>query len=83
MKVHKDYHEVFCKELTLLLKKREHSIFQVMDLLELNEIGNKLVGTIGDAGLSIEEAKRLTIGVELVGIYNFPTYLNQNWLESG
>jgi hypothetical protein len=42
-----------------------------MDLLELNEIGNKLVGTIGDAGLSIEEAKRLTIGVELVGIYNF------------
>jgi hypothetical protein len=49
-----------------------------MDLLELNEIGDKLVGTIGDAGLSIEEAKRLTIGVELVGIYNFPTYLNQN-----
>ncbi len=70
--MHKDYCEVFCKELTLLLKKRrEHSIFQVMDLLELNEIGNKLVGTIGDAGLSIEEAKRLTIGVELVGIYNF------------
>jgi hypothetical protein len=66
--VHKDYCEVFCKELTLSLKKREHSIFQVMDLLELNEIGDKLVGTIGDAGLSIEEAKRLTIGVELVSI---------------
>jgi ABC-type multidrug transport system ATPase subunit len=58
--------------------RRQQFMQQVMDLLELNEIGDKLVGTIGDAGLSIEEAKRLTIGVELVGIYNFPTYLNQN-----
>jgi hypothetical protein len=39
---------------------------QVMKLLELNEIEDKLVGSIGDGGLSVEEAKRLTIGVELV-----------------
>jgi hypothetical protein len=32
----------------------------------LNEIEGKLVGAIGDGGLSVEEAKRLTIGVELV-----------------
>lgn len=37
-----------------------------MTLLELNEIEDKLVGAIGDGGLSVEEAKRLTIGVELV-----------------
>ena len=37
-----------------------------MNLLELHDISNKLVGIIGDAGLSVEEAKRLTIGVELV-----------------
>lgn len=35
-------------------------------MLELNEIEDKLVGSIGDGGLSVEEAKRLTIGVELV-----------------
>lgn len=39
---------------------------QVMDVLELGEISDKLVGVIGDSGLSVEEAKRLTIGVELV-----------------
>ena len=39
---------------------------KVMKLLELNEIEDKLVGSIGDGGLSVEEAKRLTIGVELV-----------------
>jgi hypothetical protein len=37
-----------------------------MDVLELEEIALKLVGKIGDSGLSVEEAKRLTIGVELV-----------------
>lgn len=37
-----------------------------MKLLELYEIEDKLVGSIGDGGLSVEEAKRLTIGVELV-----------------
>ncbi|OAE18414.1 hypothetical protein AXG93_3426s1070 [Marchantia polymorpha subsp. ruderalis] len=39
---------------------------EVMDVLELGEISDKLVGVIGDSGLSVEEAKRLTIGVELV-----------------
>lgn len=38
----------------------------MLNLLELNDIEDKLVGSIGDGGLSVEEAKRLTIGVELV-----------------
>lgn len=39
---------------------------QVTLMLELEDIQNNLVGSIGDSGLSLEEAKRLTIGVELV-----------------
>lgn len=35
-------------------------------MLELEDIQNNLVGSIGDSGLSLEEAKRLTIGKELV-----------------
>ncbi|CAI7770503.1 unnamed protein product, partial [Closterium sp. NIES-54] len=39
---------------------------QAMDLLELHDIADTLVGFIGINGLSVEQAKRLTIGVELV-----------------
>nr|XP_024402508.1 pleiotropic drug resistance protein 1-like isoform X1 [Physcomitrium patens]XP_024402509.1 pleiotropic drug resistance protein 1-like isoform X1 [Physcomitrium patens]XP_024402510.1 pleiotropic drug resistance protein 1-like isoform X1 [Physcomitrium patens]XP_024402511.1 pleiotropic drug resistance protein 1-like isoform X1 [Physcomitrium patens]XP_024402512.1 pleiotropic drug resistance protein 1-like isoform X1 [Physcomitrium patens]XP_024402513.1 pleiotropic drug resistance protein 1-li len=45
---------------------RQKFIEEVLKLLELNEIEDKIVGAIGDGGLSVEEAKRLTIGVELV-----------------
>eukprot|EP00850_Spirogloea_muscicola_P017864 SM000157S02094 [mRNA] locus=s157:259267:270139:- [translate_table: standard] len=47
-------------------QKRDAFVQQTMDLLELQPIANKLVGTVGEGGLSVEEAKRLTIGVELV-----------------
>jgi hypothetical protein len=40
--------------------------FFAVQVMKLNEIEDKLVGSIGDGGLSVEEAKRLTIGVELV-----------------
>ncbi|CAI6006189.1 unnamed protein product [Closterium sp. NIES-65] len=39
---------------------------EAMDLLELHDIADTLVGFIGVNGLSVEQAKRLTIGVELV-----------------
>ncbi|CAI5514863.1 unnamed protein product [Closterium sp. Naga37s-1] len=39
---------------------------EAMDLLELHDIADTLVGFIGINGLSVEQAKRLTIGVELV-----------------
>ncbi|KAL2652756.1 hypothetical protein R1flu_020884 [Riccia fluitans] len=45
---------------------RKQFVKEVMDVLELGGVGNKLVGAIGDSGISVEEAKRLTIGVELV-----------------
>ncbi|KAL3683081.1 hypothetical protein R1sor_001103 [Riccia sorocarpa] len=45
---------------------RSQFVKEVMDVLELEGVGNKLVGVIGDSGISVEEAKRLTIGVELV-----------------
>ncbi|KAL4985157.1 P-loop containing nucleoside triphosphate hydrolase protein [Aspergillus falconensis] len=38
---------------------------KIIDLLELGDIGDALIGTPG-AGLSIEQRKRLTLGVELV-----------------
>lgn len=37
----------------------------IIDLLEMHDIENTLIGTTG-AGLSVEQRKRLTIGVELV-----------------
>ncbi|CAM6092842.1 unnamed protein product [Calypogeia fissa] len=45
---------------------RDQFVKEVTKVLELEEIASKLVGKIGDSGLSVEEAKRLTIGVELV-----------------
>ena len=37
----------------------------IMDTLELTPIGGKVVGTLSDGGLSVEQRKRLTIAVEL------------------
>ncbi|RAK79326.1 uncharacterized protein BO72DRAFT_505409 [Aspergillus fijiensis CBS 313.89] len=39
---------------------------QVISLLELEKIADALVGSTGDGQLSVEERKRVTIGVELV-----------------
>ncbi|CAI0420674.1 unnamed protein product [Linum tenue] len=39
---------------------------EVMDLIELNPMRNSLVGIPGESGLTTEQRKRLTIGVELV-----------------
>ncbi|RAH84335.1 hypothetical protein BO86DRAFT_240206 [Aspergillus japonicus CBS 114.51] len=39
---------------------------QVISLLELERIADALVGSTGDGQLSVEERKRVTIGVELV-----------------
>lgn len=39
---------------------------KIMDLLEMHDIRDSLVGYAGGDGLSVEDRKRLTIGVELV-----------------
>jgi ABC-type multidrug transport system ATPase subunit len=41
-------------------------IEEVMDLVELNQIRDALVGLLGVDGLSTEQRKRLTIAMELV-----------------
>lgn len=38
----------------------------ILDLLEMRDIEDCLVGSPGNPGLTIEQRKRLTIGVELV-----------------
>lgn len=38
---------------------------QVVELMELGSLKGALVGTPGQSGLSVEQRKRLTIGVEL------------------
>ena len=39
---------------------------QVLNLMELAPLRNSVVGLPGVSGLSVEQRKRLTIGVELV-----------------
>lgn len=46
-------------------KEKLKYVDTVIDLLEMRDLENVLIGTAG-AGLSIEQRKRLTIGVELV-----------------
>ncbi|KAL6010131.1 hypothetical protein ACLOJK_000562 [Asimina triloba] len=47
-------------------EKREMFIKEVMDLVELTNLSDALVGVHGVSGLSTEQRKRLTIAVELV-----------------
>lgn len=49
----------------------------ILDLLEMHDIENCLVGTPGEAGLSIEQRKRLTIGVELVAKPSILIFLDE------
>ena len=43
------------------------SVLQVLDIVELNPIQNKMVGIPKLSGLSVQERKRLSIAVEMVG----------------
>ena len=43
-----------------------NTCMQVMGLMELTSLKGSLVGLPGHSGLSVEQRKRLTIGVELV-----------------
>jgi ATP-binding cassette subfamily G (WHITE) protein 2 (SNQ2) len=46
--------------------ERKHSdVEEVISLLELDSIADALIGEPGDGGLSVEQRKRVTIGVEL------------------
>ncbi|XP_047337551.1 pleiotropic drug resistance protein 1-like [Impatiens glandulifera] len=45
---------------------KEMFVDEIMELVELNQLRNALVGLSGVNGLSIEQRKRLTIAVELV-----------------
>ena len=42
------------------------SLGQVLELMELTSLRNAITGLPGVSGLSVEQRKRLTIGVELV-----------------
>ena len=46
------------------LRVQKHA--QVLELMELAPLKSALVGVPGVSGLSVEQRKRLTIGVELV-----------------
>lgn len=48
----------------------------IIDLLEMHDIENTLIGTTG-AGLSVEQRKRLTIGVELVSKPSILIFLDE------
>uniref|UniRef100_A0ACD5Y9M4 Uncharacterized protein n=1 Tax=Avena sativa TaxID=4498 RepID=A0ACD5Y9M4_AVESA len=47
-------------------RQRDMFIEQVMDLVELTQLKNAMVGVAGATGLSAEQRKRLTVAVELV-----------------
>lgn len=48
----------------------------IIDLLELHDLENTLIGTVG-AGLSVEQRKRVTIGVELVSKPSILIFLDE------
>lgn len=73
-----DVHEPFVTvrealQFSALLRQNRHTpraeklryVDTIIDLLELNNLADTLIGTI-DAGLTVEQRKRVTIGVELV-----------------
>lgn len=84
-----DVHEPLCTvreslEFSALLRQSRHTpeeeklayVDTIIDLLELHDIENTLVGRVG-AGLTIEQRKRLTIGVELVSKPSILIFLDE------
>ncbi|KAF9691100.1 hypothetical protein EKO04_010842 [Ascochyta lentis] len=84
-----DVHEPFCTvrealEFSALLRQsRETSredklayVDTIIDLLELHDLEHTLIGRIG-AGLSVEQRKRVTIGVELVSKPSILIFLDE------
>jgi ABC-type multidrug transport system ATPase subunit/ABC-type multidrug transport system permease subunit len=84
-----DVHEAFCTvrealEFSALLRQsrdtpREEKLAYVntiIDLLELHDLEHTLIGRVG-AGLSVEQRKRVTIGVELVSKPSILIFLDE------
>lgn len=57
-------------------KEKLEYVDTVIDLLEMRDIENVLIGKVG-AGLSVEQRKRLTIGVELVAKPSILIFLDE------
>ncbi|KAL5322875.1 hypothetical protein ACEPPN_010854 [Leptodophora sp. 'Broadleaf-Isolate-01'] len=57
-------------------EKKLQYVDTIIDLLEMHDIENTLIGTTG-AGLSVEQRKRLTIGVELVSKPSILIFLDE------
>ena len=53
----------------------------IIDLLELHDLEHTLIGRIG-AGLSVEQRKRVTIGVELVSKPSILIFLDEPTCKS-
>ncbi|KAL6229440.1 hypothetical protein BDW75DRAFT_245735 [Aspergillus navahoensis] len=84
-----DVHEPFATvrealEFSALLRQPEHIpkeeklayVNTIIDLLELHDLANTLIGTVGE-GLSVEQRKRVTIGVELVSKPSILIFLDE------
>ncbi|KAL4860632.1 hypothetical protein BDV12DRAFT_209006 [Aspergillus spectabilis] len=84
-----DVHEPFATvrealEFSALLRQPEHVpkeeklayVDTIIDLLELHDLANTLIGTVGE-GLSVEQRKRVTIGVELVSKPSILIFLDE------
>ncbi|KAK7419314.1 hypothetical protein QQX98_003466 [Neonectria punicea] len=71
-------------ELSALLRQgrdvtREHKlkyVNEIISLLELEDLADTLIGTVGE-GLSVEQRKRVTIGVELVSKPSILLFLDE------
>ncbi|KAK4700499.1 hypothetical protein P7C70_g5747, partial [Phenoliferia sp. Uapishka_3] len=85
-----DIHEPFstvreCLQFSALLRqsggqtRQERLQFaeEIIDLLELGQIADALVGNMEIGGLGVEERKRLTIGVELAAAPDFLLFLDE------
>lgn len=60
----------------ILREQKLQYVDTIVDLLEMHDIENTLIGTTG-AGLSVEQRKRLTIGVELVSKPSILIFLDE------
>ncbi|KAF9885458.1 hypothetical protein FE257_012894 [Aspergillus nanangensis] len=84
-----DVHEPFATvrealEFSALLRQPEHVpqeeklayVDTIIDLLELHDLADTLIGSVGE-GLSVEQRKRVTIGVELVSKPSILIFLDE------